>query len=119
MTRTKPTPEGKTKTAVKKLLDQYGHFYFSPVMGTGKAGIPDIVVCLYGRFIGIEVKATPKEKPTALQKRRAQEIRAAGGEVFLVHADNFEQFAFLMNNFMRLPPKKCQQRMIPFLLPEA
>ena len=95
MTRTKPTPEGKIKTQVKRLLDKHGHFNFSPVMGTGKAGIPDIVVCTCSRFIGIEVKATAKNKPTKLQVRRAQEIRAAGGTVFLVHAENlavFEEF---------------------------
>ena len=104
---------------MKKWLDHFGHFHFSPVMGTGKAGIPDIVVCLLGQFVGIEVKATSKDKPTALQKRRAQEIRTAGGEVFLVHAENLDNFIVLLNDFMRLSPKKCQLRMIPFLLPEA
>jgi Holliday junction resolvase len=46
--------------------------------GFGKAGVPDILVCIKGQFVGIEVKREGKE-PTALQKQRMQEINQAGG----------------------------------------
>ena len=74
------TPESFEKAEICKYLDSIGAWYFKPMMtGFGKAGVPDIIVCLNGRFIGIEVKREGKE-PTTIQDRRMQEIRLAGGQ---------------------------------------
>ena len=73
------TPEGHEKKTIKKYLDSIGAWHFSPSMtGFGKAGVPDIIVCLNGKFIGIEVKREGKE-PTPLQNKRMEEIKYAGG----------------------------------------
>jgi hypothetical protein len=73
------SPEGHEKAAIKKYLDSIGAWYFSPYMaGFGKSGVSDIVCCLDGRFIGIEVKRENKQ-PTAIQARLLEEISAAGG----------------------------------------
>jgi hypothetical protein len=42
------------------------------------AGLPDIIACVDGRFVGLEVK-TPVGKLTALQRATLERIRAAGG----------------------------------------
>ena len=48
------TPEAKVKAAVRKLLVEFGIYYFSPAAnGFGRAGIPDIICCFGGRFIAI------------------------------------------------------------------
>ena len=44
----------------------------------GTSGIPDIICCYKGRFLGLEVKL-PGGKLTALQKRALDRINAAGG----------------------------------------
>lgn len=44
----------------------------------GTAGIPDIICCFRGRFLGLEVK-TPTGKLTRLQEITIDRIRAAGG----------------------------------------
>lgn len=73
------TPESFEKDEIKKYLKTLGCFSFSPYMaGMGKSGVPDIVACIEGRFWGIEVKREGKE-PTAIQRRRMDEIEAAGG----------------------------------------
>ena len=52
------TPEAKVKLAVKKILDELGIYHFSPFMaGMGRSGVPDIIACHEGRFLGIECKA--------------------------------------------------------------
>jgi hypothetical protein len=43
-----------------------------------EVGIPDLLVCYRGRFVGLEVKQ-PGEKPSAKQKQILGEIEAAGG----------------------------------------
>lgn len=85
------TPEKKVKTAVKKLLDSMGIYHFSPYMaGMGRAGVPDIVACYKGRFLGIECKAG-KGKTTALQDRELAAIHTAGGFTFVVRETNIDE----------------------------
>lgn len=73
------SPEGHEKAAIDKYLDSIGCWRFRPFMsGYGKAGVPDIVACINGRFVSIEVKREGKE-PTKLQDTRMDEIRKAGG----------------------------------------
>lgn len=81
------TPEGKVKAAVKRLLEEKGVYYFMPVSnGMGRHGIPDVICCANGYFMGIECKAG-KGKTTALQERELERIRYAGGEALVVTDD--------------------------------
>lgn len=73
------TPEGYEKDDICKYLDSIGAWYFKPMMsGFGKSGVPDIIVCLNGKFFSIEVKREGKN-PTPVQTRRMEEIIKAGG----------------------------------------
>jgi Holliday junction resolvase len=85
------TPEGKVKAAVRKLLVEFGIYYFLPAAnGFGRAGIPDIICCFGGRFIAIECKAG-KGVTTALQDRELAAIRTAGGMAIVVNETNIDE----------------------------
>lgn len=87
------TPEGQVKAAVCKLLDEYGVYYFFPAThGYGRSGVPDIVVCAWGRFVGIECKGA-QGKTTALQDRELNKINDAGGLSMVVYG--MEEVPFL------------------------
>jgi len=89
------TPEGEIKDQVRKVLDEMGAYYFFPAAnGYGRTGIPDVIACVGGHFIGIECKAGSKQ-PTALQQRELDNIEKAGGTGLLVNTDNIE---YLKNN---------------------
>ena len=82
------TPEGEIKDQVRKVLDEMGAYYFFPAAnGYGRTGIPDVIACYKGHFIGIECKAGSKQ-PTALQQRELDNIEKAEGTGILVNADN-------------------------------
>ena len=82
------TPEKKVKNQVVRLLKEYGAYYFFPATyGMGRSGIPDVVCCLRGYFIGIECKAG-KGKTTALQQKNLEDIKAAGGFDWVVNEEN-------------------------------
>lgn len=49
----------------------------------GTAGIPDLIVCYKGRFIGLECKVG-KNKPTVLQAVTIKKIINAGGYATVV-----------------------------------
>jgi hypothetical protein len=58
-------------------------FYFKVHGGPyQRSGLPDIMGCWNGRFIGIEVKQ-PGGKPTELQQRTINDINRAGGLAFV------------------------------------
>ena len=85
------TKENLVKKKVKAILDELKVYHFSPMQnGMGRAGIPDIVACHSGKFIGIECKAGDN-KPTALQERELNRILNAGGEAFVINEENIEQ----------------------------
>lgn len=49
----------------------------------GTAGIPDIIICYRGRFIGLECKVG-KNKPNVLQSLTIRRILQAGGYAMIV-----------------------------------
>jgi hypothetical protein len=91
------TAEGKVKDAVVKILKQYNAYYFFPVTGGfGRSGVPDIVVCYEGRFIGIECKAGTN-KPTALQFAELAKIDKAKGVSMVVNEQNVSWVMHTLN----------------------
>lgn len=84
------TPEAKVKASVTKVLREEEVYYFFPAThGFGRSGVPDIVACVNGRFLAIECKAGTN-KPTALQVREIERIRAAGGVALVANEENWE-----------------------------
>ena len=90
------TPEGKVKARVKVILKELFAYYTMPVTGGfGTSGAPDFLVCLNGRFVGIECKAG-KGKPTALQEKNLHDIAQAGGQALVINEDNVENLRELL-----------------------
>lgn len=84
------TPESKVKAKIKKILTGMGAYYAMPMgTGFGNSGVPDFLVCLNGKFFGIEAKANGG-KPTALQLKNMNEIRGAGGVAWVVDEDSLD-----------------------------
>lgn len=86
------TPEKKVKKKVTEFLKSKGVYYFYPMShGMGSSGVPDIVCCYKGQFIGIEVKADMrKNPPTALQRKNLADITRAGGTALVIDAFNLD-----------------------------
>lgn len=55
-----------------------------------KSGIPDIIACVNGHFVGIEVKA-PNGHASELQKRNIKLIHDAKGYASIVYPKDFEK----------------------------
>lgn len=67
--------------AIKKYLASLGGdvFFWKEHGGPyGTSGVPDIICCYKGRFLGLEVKL-PTGRLTELQKRAIRKINEAGG----------------------------------------
>lgn len=69
------------------------------------SGTPDILACVNGYFLGIEVKA-PDGKPTELQLQKIKDIRRAGGFAFVAYPSGWFRLkavidGLLIENFDR------------------
>jgi hypothetical protein len=75
------TPESRLQQAIQKRLSALGVFCFK-IHGSAlmPAGLPDLICCVDGLFLGIEVKL-PQTKNNVSPKQHYQhdKIRAAGG----------------------------------------
>lgn len=84
-------PEKIFEDKIKEYLASQGAWYvkfFANRMT--KVGIPDILACVNGYFIGIEVKAQ-NGKPSELQIFHCNKIRQAGGFAFVVYPSGFDK----------------------------
>lgn len=85
-------PEKRFETKIKEFLDSEGAYYVKYFANRNtKSGIPDILACVHGYFVAIEVKAQ-NGTVKALQEHHLTEIRIAGGFSFALYPSGFEEF---------------------------
>ena len=75
----------------KMEVEQIG--WFTKIWGGGyqKSGIPDLILCVNGIFVSVELKA-PNGRPSALQKMNTARINQSKGIGIILKPDGFEQF---------------------------
>ena len=83
---------------IKAFLDDLPKtWYFKYWAGPySKAGIPDIIACVNGKFVGIEVKAD-KGHASELQIRNIDLIEKANGIGLIIYPKDFEMLKSLLN----------------------
>ena len=83
------TKEQDIQTAIMNYISSIGGLpvKFNNMGIYAKAGVSDILACIKGKFVAIEVKR-PGQKPTKLQLNFIDAINSIGGVAFW--ADNLE-----------------------------
>jgi hypothetical protein len=83
------TPSHRMKTV------QIG--WFTKIWGGGyqKSGIPDLLCCVNGFFVSIELKAS-NGRPSELQKMNTARINQSNGIGIVLYPEGFESFKELM-----------------------
>lgn len=87
---------------IKKYLTSVGAWHLKYWAGAQftKSGIPDILSCVNGYFVAIEVKAQ-EGKPTELQLHTIQQIRQSGGFAFVLYPSGYEKFKSFIDNLKK------------------
>ena len=95
------TPEAKVKAVVTNTLKQMKAYIVKPMgVGYGNSGVPELIVCVRGRFIGIECKAKGG-KTTALQLHNLNSIDMAGGVALVINENNMHDLEQLIEEQMK------------------
>ena len=93
--------EKSLEKKIKKHLGSHGHYFFK-VHGSlfQRVGIPDIIACINGKFVGIEVK-NPNGKGNAskVQEFNLDLIQKSGGYTLLT--DNFSDYLDFYNEVIK------------------
>ena len=79
--------EKRLKNYIEKNNGWYVKFFANAYT---KSGIPDLLCCINGRFLGIEVKQE-SGKPSQLQEFHLQEINKINGVGILVYPSGFDE----------------------------
>lgn len=69
--------------------------------GIQREGIPDLLVCCNGYFLGIEIKAE-NGKPSVLQKQNVKLIRKAYGIAIVLYPHQFEDFKQIIDQLFEM-----------------
>ena len=85
---------------IKAYLKSIGA-YFIKTHGDrfSRVGTPDIIACVNGHFVAVEVKAE-NGKPSDLPLYHLEQIRKAGGHSFLLYPKDFEDFKNFCENIL-------------------
>lgn len=89
--------EKNFENKIKRFLDDNGCWfvkYFANRMT--KSGVPDILACVNGRFVGIEVKAT-NGHPSELQIWNRDKIRGSNGICIVLYPEQWNEFVDLIH----------------------
>ncbi len=82
----KQVSEKQIENQIKQYLDSIGAWHIKTHGNMfSKAGTPDIVACVNGRFVAIEVKQ-PGGVVSALQAAHIELIKRAGGIAFVAYS---------------------------------
>jgi hypothetical protein len=94
-------PEKRFENKIKAMLDEHGAWYVKYFSNRNtRSGIPDILACVNGEFLGIEVKSD-SGNPTDLQLHHIEKIRKAGGLAFVVYPSGFDQLLNIVERLER------------------
>lgn len=78
--------EKQIENQIKRYLDSLGAWHIKTHGNMfSRAGTPDVLACINGKFVAIEVKR-PGGRVSALQKAQIKLIHAAGGVAFVAYS---------------------------------
>ena len=94
-------PEKQFEDKIKQFLNKLPKtWYFKVWSGPySKSGIPDIVACVNGQFVAIEVKAE-NGRASELQKRNIKLINDCNGVGLIVYPKDFEGLKTLLMSYI-------------------
>ena len=96
------TPENVFRhRTVKPFLERLPRCWIAPVQSRTQIGLPDLLVCLNGFFLAIEIKKCAEEADRRSSTRRLQEwntnaINYCGGVALTVYPENWETVKLLL-----------------------
>jgi len=76
---------------VKNWLKALPNTWFVKIQQTAVSGTPDILACVNGTFLALELKRSESATKSPLQKHNISKIREANGYAVFLYPENFDE----------------------------
>lgn len=94
-------PETVFRAKFRKRLDAIANTWWESIQQKTICGTPDIIGCVGGMFLGLELKADDKSDVTPIQDLKLRNIAKAGGLGIVVRPSNADDVIDLILNIVR------------------
>lgn len=81
-------PETRFRLRIKPALEAIPHSYWVKIQAGSIIGVPDVLGCVNGRMVALELK-TDEGQATAMQKYRIGKFAAAGAFTSILRPSNW------------------------------
>ena len=107
-------PETVLKEKLIRDIERLPGIYFFKTQQRAKLGILDLILCIRGRFVAIELKKSSKDKLTSLQSYNVTRINSIGEGIALAcDPSNYDE---VLNIIKNLSGRKSVNRNISLVL---
>lgn len=89
-------PETLFKVKVMDHLKKMENVWFVKIQQMSICGTPDLLICVRGVFVALELKKDDKEKPTKLQQYNLDEIERCGGIAMVASPQNWNYIYYVL-----------------------
>ena len=90
--------EKKFENKIRSMLTERGAWVLKTWSnGVQRSGVPDLIVCYKGYFLGLEIKATGG-RASELQKWNIDGIKRAGGVGMIVYPTDWDELINLLDS---------------------
>jgi hypothetical protein len=96
-------PETLFRKKVVPLLKALPETHVMSIQQVARCGDPDLVLCVRGHFIALELKKDDRSKPTRLQRHILEKIEKAGGVSLVVSPENWERVYTALRDYATRP----------------
>lgn len=91
-------PETVFKNRFVPRLKRLPNSFIVKIQQVAKIGTPDLLICIGGLFVAIELKSSVKGKVSPLQEHNLNLIAEAGGITIVAHPENEEKVMNYLTN---------------------
>lgn len=95
-------PETVFKNRIRPLLDALPNSWWFKTQQVSLRGIPDMIGCLNGQFVALELKKDAKAPIGKLQVHILEKIADAGGFSAVVYPENWEEIYGVLRKMSQL-----------------
>lgn len=83
--------ETRFKQRIRPRLERLPNTWLVKVQQASLRGTPDILMCVNGRFVALELKADKKARIDKLQIYTLKQIEKSGGVAIVTYPENWEE----------------------------
>lgn len=98
----KKVSESSFQKTVLDFLKTLPNCYAIKTIRTNRSGTPDIIMCLNGKFIGLELKREG-EKPEKIQYHHLVQIEGCGGIGLWTSPSRWQETKAILENYSKYP----------------